>query len=225
MSGVPTRLVFSDVDETLINCKSMFDFLDYYLTGRYGDRGAATARSVRETLLAQAASGVPRERTNRTYFRAWAGESAAEVRRWGQRWFAERSAEPSFYLAATREALRGHRAQGAAVVLVSGSFPALLDPIAADVGAAHVVCTVPQSRGGVLTGEIVGEPVIGEGKSVAVRELFGRYPQLDPAECFGYGDHISDLPMLAAVGHPVVVGGSAALLARLPAARRLAAAA
>lgn len=29
----PAYLVFSDVDETLITCKSMFDFLRFQLTG------------------------------------------------------------------------------------------------------------------------------------------------------------------------------------------------
>ena len=30
---------------------------------------------------------------------------------------------------------------------------------------------------------------------------------VNEAECFGYGDHISDLPMLNFVGNPVVVAG------------------
>ncbi|MFL6126382.1 MAG: HAD-IB family hydrolase, partial [Actinophytocola sp.] len=35
----------------------------------------------------------------------------------------------------------------------------------------------------------------------------------DPLDCFCYGDHISDLEMLAAVGNPHVVGGDAELCA------------
>ncbi len=32
-----------------------------------------------------------------------------------------------------------------------------------------------------------------------------------PADCFAYGDDLSDLPMLLEVGHPVVVGGHTGL--------------
>ncbi len=42
----PARLVFSDVDETLIAVKSMFDFLAYYFCGTRGTRGARLAADV-----------------------------------------------------------------------------------------------------------------------------------------------------------------------------------
>ncbi|MFE7524852.1 HAD family hydrolase [Kitasatospora sp. NPDC057542] len=220
-AGLPTRLVFTDVDETLINCRSMFDFLDYYMTGRHGAAGTSRARQLRESLLVQASQGIPREETNRAYFRAWAGERAEDVARWGERWFAERSADGSFYLASTRKALVRHQAGGAAIVLVSGSFPALLDPIARDVRADHVLCTRPEEFDGELTGGLLGDPLVGSGKAEAVRSTIAGYPHLDPADCYGYGDHISDLPMLSAVGHPVVVGRNPELLAQLPTGRQL----
>jgi HAD superfamily hydrolase (TIGR01490 family) len=216
----PSRLVFTDVDETLIDCKSMFDFLDHYLTEHYGAEGANRAGRVRAELLARAARGVPREETNRVYYRAWAGEPAVRVAESGERWFARRAADRSFFLAGTRAALLEHRAAGAALVLVSGSFPAVLDPLARAIGARHVLCTRPEERAGRLTGAIVGEPMIGAGKGTAVRDLLAAYPMVDPADCFAYGDHISDLPMLAEVGHPVLVGENSELLARLPRPRR-----
>ncbi|MEU9072189.1 HAD-IB family hydrolase [Streptomyces sp. NPDC048109] len=214
----PSRLVFSDVDETLIDCKSMFDFLDHYLSEHYGSDGADRAGRVRAELLARAARGVPREETNRAYYRAWAGEPVTRVAESGERWFARRSADPSFFLAGTRAALLEHRAGGAALILVSGSFPAVLDPLARAIGARHVLCTRPEERGGRFTGAIVGQPMIGVDKGTAVREVLAAYPTVDPADCFAYGDHVSDLPMLAEVGHPVLVGDRRELLARLPGA-------
>ncbi|MGP3971682.1 HAD family hydrolase [Streptomyces sp. 6N223] len=213
--SVPARLVFSDVDETLIRCKSMFDFLDFHFGRRYGRRGTERAREVRETLAALSASGTPREHANRVYYRAWTGEPAHLVAASGAEWFERRSAAGSFYIPETRNALLGHRADGAAVVLVSGSFPAILDPIAADIGAVHLVCSRPEVRDGVLTGELVGEPVIGGEKRAAVRRLLSAHPHIDAADCHAYGDHISDLPMLTEVGHPVVVGDRD-LAGRLP---------
>lgn len=79
----------------------------------------------------------------------------------------------------------------------------------------------PAIESGVLTGELVGPPMIGEGKRRAVRALLARRPAIDPGDCHAYGDHVSDLPMLQEVGHPTVVGGSPELLALLPGADQL----
>ena len=219
----PTRLVFSDVDETLIKTKSMFDFLDFYLVGRDGPAGAARAAAIRQELSSLVSAGVPREQANRAYYRALAGESVDELDEWGKLWFADRSAtDTGFYIPETLNALLAHRADGAHLILVSGSFPALLRPIAADVGAAHLLCTRPAELDGRLTGELSGEPVIGPGKRAAVRGLLEKYPHIDPADCYAYGDHLSDLPMLAEVGHPVVVGRDPDLIGALPGAYILA---
>jgi HAD superfamily hydrolase (TIGR01490 family) len=213
--------VFCDVDETLINCKSMFDFLHFYLAAKHGEQGARRAERTRRESAAMAAAGVPRERANREYYRVWKGESAAEVERAAERWWAERSAEPGFLIAATEAELERHRAAGARIVLVSGSFPAVLDPVALHVGASRVLCTRPEARAGVFTGRVEGAPMIGEAKREAVRAVLRADPAADPARCFGYGDHHSDLPMLSEVGQAVVVGGDAGLLRDLPRARVL----
>jgi HAD superfamily hydrolase (TIGR01490 family) len=217
----PRHYVFSDVDETLISRKSMFDFLTYYLTRRHGPDGAGRATALREDLAAQAAAGIRREAASRTYYRAWAGQPAEDVTRAGIQWHSDRSADSRFYIPHTCAALAHHRAQGASVVLVSGAFPAVLTPIAHHLGATRILCTVPEERDGVLTGEIIGPPMIGNAKREAVRSLLRRHPHIDPAHCYAYGDHISDLPMLSQVGHPVIVGADTLLIAALPTARRL----
>ncbi|MFI2076338.1 MULTISPECIES: HAD family hydrolase [Streptomyces] len=221
----PERLVFCDVDETLITCKSPFEFLRFYLEGRYGAEGARRAGELRERLVAETAAGVSREEANRVYYRAWRGEPAAEVEAWGRRWLSERLTDGNFFVAGTLVRLDRHRAEGAAVVLVSGSIPALLAPLAETVGARHVLCARMERCGRVFTGRLLGEPVIGEGKRTVVRQLLARYPDIDPADCFGYGDHISDLPMLMEVGHRVAVGEFSGLGQALADAERLAPAA
>ncbi|MGW8948773.1 HAD family hydrolase [Streptomyces sp. NPDC055709] len=217
----PARLVFSDVDETLISGKSLFDFLDFYFAERHGTEGVRHAAGTRRRIAALMAEGSPRDAGNRAYYEAWRGEPLDVVTDWGVRWFAARSGKAGFYVPSVLAALRGHREDGDGIVLVSGSFAALVDPIAADVGARHVLCTRPEVRDGVFTGAVAGEPCIGEGKRRAVRDLAGTYPYISLADCYGYGDHVSDLPMLAEVGHPVAVGGSPELLAELPGARVL----
>jgi len=69
----PARLVFSDVDETLIAVKSMFDFLAYYFCGTRGTPGARHAANVRRDLSRRTFAGAPREAVNRLYYRTWAG--------------------------------------------------------------------------------------------------------------------------------------------------------
>jgi phosphoserine phosphatase len=48
--------------------------------------------------------------------------------------------------------------------------------------------------------------MIGQGKAEAVRDFLATHGAR-AEECFAYGDHITDLSMLEAVGHPVAVIG------------------
>lgn len=52
--------------------------------------------------------------------------------------------------------------------------------------------------------------MIGEGKAQAASTLAAQL-KAELRNCFAYGDHISDLPLLNLVGHPVAVGEEGAL--------------
>ncbi|WP_306366892.1 HAD family phosphatase [Nocardiopsis sp. CC223A] len=190
---------FFDVDETLIGLKSMFDFLAFHLEEN-GLPGAAERHT--SGLRELAAAGAPREEVNRAYYRLYRGARAEELAARGRRWFARRSAERGFFLEATVFALYRHRAAGHRVVLLSGSFSPCLDPIADALEATAVYGTRTLTEDGVLTGE-VERPMIGEAKGDAVREYTERHG-IAAAGAYAYGDHLSDLPMLEAVGHPNV---------------------
>ncbi|UWZ59800.1 HAD-IB family hydrolase [Dactylosporangium aurantiacum] len=200
----------------------MFEFLAFYLVERLGPAGRELAASVRRDLLAQAAAGVPRAETNRAYYRAWTGAEVRDVVLAGRRWFDAGRRRPAFFHADVLAALRAHRAAGAHLVLVSGAFAPIVEPIARSIGARHVEVTRLEVRDGRYTGELLGPPVIGEVKGERVRALLHAYPAVPAEDCYAYGDHISDLPMLAEVGHPVIVGDDPALPARLPGAPVLA---
>lgn len=203
-------IVFCDVDETLINCKSLLDF-------------AAFMRRPLDAAAARASLETPaRDAANVRYYASLAGESARQIAVEALAWYTWRSRDPRFFIDSTRAELTRHRAAGAHIVLVSGSMPALLRPIADAVGAHHVLCSCPEVQAGKLTGRLVGPPVIGEGKREAVRRLLAQYPDTRPEDCVGYGDHVSDAPMLEEVGRPVIVGGDPGLIRRVPHARVLA---
>lgn len=197
-------LIFCDVDETLITRKTPWDFLAFHLGERHGAAGVRWVERVRERV----GGGMGREEANVAYFRCWAGEPVEDVRASGVRWYERAAGRAGFFHAGTRAELDAHRAAGATLVLVSGSCPAVLYPIAAAVGAAQVLCAQQAVRAGVFTGELLGGPMIGEGKREAVRAVLRAHPEVCARDCFGYGDHASDLPMLEEIGHPVVVGES-----------------
>lgn len=203
---------FYDVDETLISVKSMFDFLDFYLAHPDTDLGDGRADRLAFMRAAKTDPAVPRVELNRIYYRVYAGEPAERLAALGREWFAARRRRPGFVLAPVVATLVRHRLAGHPTVLVSGSMPACLDPLADAVGADHVLCSRPVvDAAGLLTGEIEAS-LIGEGKRHAVRALAAAEGISLPLS-FGYADHTSDLPMLTLLGHPAVVGEEPALLA------------
>ncbi len=71
-------------------------------------------------------------------------------------------------------------------------------------GFDAVIATRYGERDGVYTGTIDGEFVWGHGKYRAVREWADEH-DVDLAESYAYSDSYYDVPLLNAVGHPVVV--------------------
>ena len=208
MSG---GIAFFDVDGTVTRINGMFRFLRYVLSRQ--DRAAEYDHAMAQ-LRALTAAGSPREHTNRLYFRSYAGMRWAELLRLGMEWFTvEEAAGAALYNDGAVRALRAHQESGTAVVLVSGSFEPCLAPLAVHLGVSAVECTRPEvTASGRLTG-VVRHPMIGAAKAAAVNEVTAR-SGVDPARCFAYGDHLSDLPMLEAVGHPVAVGTDPGLAER-----------
>lgn len=208
MSQNPTRAAFFDVDGTLTTSTSMFRFLAFYLAAM-GHPRRQFDEQVRE-LRAMAAVGCARDITNRAYFANLRGLDAGVVADVARSWFAAELATGGYYHEPTVAKLRRHQERGDHVVLVSGSFPALLHPIAADLGVVDVWCTRPEISRGRYTGELAGPPMIGGAKGDAVLQITAQRG-IDPFDCAAYGDHVSDMPLLKAVGKAYVVGGDTAL--------------
>lgn len=196
------RVALFDVDETLLAAKSMVEFLRYRLPdGPAGD--AEFADAMAELGLLARTEG--RTAANRAYYRRFAGVGEAELADAGRRWYARHRLRPDAFVASARQALAEHQTAGDLVVLVSGSCRALLDPLAADVGADQVLCTELVTRAdGRLSGE-VDRPMIGPAKAEAAVELLNSLG-IDPADCFAYADDASDLDLLLVVGSARVVG-------------------
>ena len=110
-----------------------------------------------------------------------------------------------------------HARQGHFIVIITGS----LEPLAKDVArrianelakrginsVIHVVATQLEESVGVWTGRIIGPARIGAAKAESLRTL-AHDLNLDLSRCYAYGNTVSDVPMLAAVGRPATVNAS-----------------
>ncbi len=99
--------------------------------------------------------------------------------------------------------IREHRAAGHTTVLITGAIRPLtrpLRPLFDHVEAAELAV----DERGICTGHLESSPLVGESRAAWMR-AFAAERGLDLAASYGYADSHSDLPLLAAVGHPVAV--------------------
>jgi HAD superfamily hydrolase (TIGR01490 family) len=118
------------------------------------------------------------------------------------------------------ECVARHAANGERIVLVTGTLEFLAEEIAQRLRSElakrnvapeiHVCATRLEEQDYRWTGRIVGRPMFGEAKAIAVW-WFAEKWKLDLAECTAYGDSALDQWMLASVGKPVAVNPDAGL--------------
>ena len=99
--------------------------------------------------------------------------------------------------------IREHRAAGHTTVLITGAIRPLarpLQPLFDHVEAAELAV----DGRGVCTGHLHESPLVGESRAAWMRS-WAAAQGIDLSASYGYADSHSDLPLLAAVGHPVAV--------------------
>jgi HAD superfamily hydrolase (TIGR01490 family) len=105
-----------------------------------------------------------------------------------------------------------HQDAGRATFIVSAAGNGVVEPLAAVLGMDGGIGTRYEvGEDGAFTGRFDGPFVYGSGK-VEAMEAFAVEHGIDLAESFAYSDSLSDLPMLRAVGHPVVVNPDPSLV-------------
>ena len=105
-----------------------------------------------------------------------------------------------------------HQDEGRATFIVSAAGNDLVKTLAAVLGMEGGIGTRwAVGADGKYTGEMEGPFVYGNGKVEAMRR-FAEKHEIDLPASYAYSDSASDLPMLRAVGNPVVVNPDAPLL-------------
>jgi HAD superfamily hydrolase (TIGR01490 family) len=195
-----------DVDRTLLpDTTAERLFLGYLIHER-----VLGVRAALETLRFLAVRGrtspIAATKRNRPYLR---GQQASLLATLGARCFDE-AIRPRLSARGV-ERVRWHTEHGHRVVLLSGSIPYVIEPMAQALGVEDVICSRLDERAQRLTGRIVGLHPYGAAKAMLIREFAGRFRiELDHSFC--YADHHTDEHVLRLFGQPVCVNPNARLL-------------
>ena len=107
--------------------------------------------------------------------------------------------------------VHSHQDAGRATFIVSAAGNGVVEPLASVLGMDGGIGTRYEvDAEGAFTGRFDGPFVYGPGK-VEAMEAFASEHGIDLADSYAYSDSLSDLPMLEAVGHAVVVNPDPAL--------------
>jgi putative phosphoserine phosphatase/1-acylglycerol-3-phosphate O-acyltransferase len=209
MSQTPTPpavAAFFDLDDTLIAGDSdvlWYDYLSHH--GRIGWRERLWMRW-HYRRYRQGHSDVDTFVAMQT--RTIAGASLDDVRRWYEDCFAGHIRGRLFPEAG--RLVNTHRRRGHRLVLCTGANTLRCDPVRRHLELDAVLGTELEVADGRCTGHIVGEFCTGAEKATRL-ERYAAEHGVDLEISYAYGDSDADLPMLEAVGHPIVVNPDSVL--------------
>jgi HAD superfamily hydrolase (TIGR01490 family) len=202
VDGVPNVVAVFDMDGTLLSS----NVVESYLQLRLPELGLpAKAREVSEVARA-----LPRwlatERKDRSAFlrmvyRRYEGASLTDLERIVDEHI--RNTMLTRLSPSAVRALREHRAAGHHLVLVTGAVEPLTRPIA-PLFDEIVAAELQVDNHGRCTGLLERPPLVGESRASWLRHR-ATEAGWDLAASYAYADSTSDLPLLRAVGHPVVI--------------------
>jgi HAD superfamily hydrolase (TIGR01490 family) len=198
------RYAFFDVDETIINCKSMFDFLEFWLCKRkkvFSFLGKLKF-SLFMRKVNRLAKQKKRELVNAYYYQQFSGVSEAELIEAGKAWWEQKSQNNDIFNQSVLSVLKIHQRNGVKVVTVSGSMKYCLKPALKALGIQEYIFSEPEVINGRLTGKLISPPTIGLEKAKKIESyLAHEIKEVDLENSFAYGDHESDIYFMDLVGN------------------------
>ncbi|MBI1905074.1 MAG: HAD family hydrolase [Rhodocyclales bacterium] len=198
------NLVLFDLDNTLLNGDSDFEWAQFLIARGVLDRELQEARN--EAFYAQYKAGTldifefldfqlaPLARHSRAQLDAWHREYMDSVIR-------------PMITAPARALVAQHITSGALVAVVTATNSFVTGPIVREFGIPHLIATIPAQENGNFTGKPRGMPAFKSGKIERVDgwlESLGLHMGSFEHSWF-YSDSHNDLPLLQRVSDPVAV--------------------
>jgi putative phosphoserine phosphatase/1-acylglycerol-3-phosphate O-acyltransferase len=194
----PGTIAYFDLDRTLIAGYSVMA-----LAWERMRSGSVPLRRVLSSAGALVGYGLGRADYHHlltTTVRDLAGESEQALAELGERAFRQRV--QGWIYAEARVLIDAHRREGHHIVIVTSATRYQAAPIARGLGVEDLCCTELEIVEGQITGKAL--PCFGVGKLAAAEHL-AHQRHTDLSRAFFYSDSSDDLPLLEAVGRPVVV--------------------
>ncbi|MEO8626677.1 MAG: HAD family hydrolase [Betaproteobacteria bacterium] len=196
------RLALFDLDNTLLNGDSDFEWAQFLIEQGVLDREVYEARN--QQFFEQYKAGTldihefldfqlkPLSRHPRSLLEEW------------HRDFLRTRILPRITRKA-RDLVHSHRDDARVIVTATNSF--VTWPIAREFGLEHLIATDPEERDGEFTGRVRGIPCFREGKVTRVEGWLAEHGLTwgSFSETWFYSDSLNDLPLLSKVTHPVAV--------------------
>ncbi len=202
-ASTATAAAFFDLDKTIIAKSSALAFgRPLYQAGFLNRRSLLKAGIAQISYMTFGADHAQMERAREEMLemtRGWDKVAVEEL----VREIVDEVVSPLVYAEALA-LIDEHRRVGRKVVIISSSPEEIVKPLARYLGVDHVIATRARiDAEGRYTGEMEFY-AYAESKADAIREL-AETEGLSLPDSFAYSDSVTDLPMLEAVGHPVVV--------------------
>ncbi|MDA8254750.1 MAG: HAD-IB family hydrolase [Betaproteobacteria bacterium] len=205
------NLALFDLDNTLLNGDSDFEWAQFLISQGVLDREVHEARNIE--FFEQYKAGTldihafldfqlaPLSRHERSELDAWHREFLATRIR-------------PLISTTARHLVAKHAAAGDLLAIVTATNSFVTGPIAREFGIPHLIATIPAQENGRFTGQPRGTPAFREGKIARVDawlESLGLWLGSFEQSWF-YSDSHNDLPLLEKVTHPVAVDADDTLL-------------
>ncbi len=204
----PVGAAFFDLDRTLIAGSSAFEFARAsYKAGLASRRQLVADGLANLRFRLQGSTDAGTEALKQRVMAALEGVRVRDVERLGADVLA--GLLPRVYPQMLNVAYE-HQDAGRPIFICTAASQEVADLLARVLVFDGAVGTRSEIADGAYTGRLDGPFTYREGKAAAIRELAAERG-IDLEESWAYSDSESDLPMLRAVGHPVVVNPDAAL--------------
>lgn len=198
------RLVLFDLDNTLLNGDSDFEWAQFLIEQGVLDREIYQARN-QQFYDAYKAGTLDIHAFLDFQLKPLATHSRIQLEAW-RRKFIEEKIKPLISPKA-RALVTSHTNETTISAIITATNSFVTRPIADELGIPNLIATEPEQIGEEFTGKVAGIPCFREGK-VHRLDFWLQHRQLawsDLEESWFYSDSLNDIPLLNKVTHPVAV--------------------